>query len=375
MSQSEERASGHPALFHLGLFLATLASVSFMGFVMAPSELPTMGKLTHGLAFSGTLLSILVAHEFGHYFAARLHRVPATLPYFIPMPLLSPFGTMGAIIRMQGAIGSRRALLDIGAAGPLAGLCLAIPLYIVGARTSTIVPTDSIPGAVELGEPILTRLLDRLSGAPRAPAGMTTLASPVYFGAWGGMLITWLNLLPVGQLDGGHVAYALLGKRQDKAAIWVHRLLLVIFAASLLSPLLTDVRRGFGLLRVGEHASASMFWFLWFQMLAILGTVGRSAAEGDGPRVGIRTRLVASAFLLTIASVGQKEKSLLLWGAWFAGLIIFLTMDALWGVLRPHGLFDHPEVSRERLGVGRTIIAVVTLLFFLLLFMPAPMTM
>jgi membrane-associated protease RseP (regulator of RpoE activity) len=155
----------------------------------------------------------LITHEAAHYVAARLHKVEASLPYFIPMPVLSPFGTMGAIIRMKGTIPTRRALLDIGASGPLAGLLVAIPLYAYGAAHSDIVAIGS-SGGVELGEPILIKLLDHF--ARPAPEGQELLLSPIAFGAWAGMFVTFINLLPLSQLDGGHVAYALFGKKQNR---------------------------------------------------------------------------------------------------------------------------------------------------------------
>ena len=126
---------------NLALFLATVASVFVTGTQYAESESAlSRAGVVAGLQFAGTVLTILVAHELGHYVAARLHRVEASLPFFIPLPLLSPFGTMGAVIRMPGAIPTRRALLDIGAAGPLAGLVFALPLYAWGAAHSRVVP-------------------------------------------------------------------------------------------------------------------------------------------------------------------------------------------------------------------------------------------
>src|SRR5580698_2502771 len=143
------------------LFVATALSVFFTG---AQSEKVFLGhdSIVAGAQFTGALLSILLAHEFGHYIAARIHKVDASLPYFIPMPLLSPFGTMGAVIRMRGVIPTRKALLDIGASGPMAGLCLAIPLYVWGIAHSHVAPIEGSAGGLELGESALTKLLDLL---------------------------------------------------------------------------------------------------------------------------------------------------------------------------------------------------------------------
>ena len=127
---------------HAQLFAATVASVFLTGLDAGDkwwSPSLTRESLKHGLLFAGSLLVILVAHESGHYIAARIHKVDTSLPYFIPLPLLSPFGTMGAVIRMRGTIATRRALLDIGASGPLAGLVFAIPLYVWGTAHSQAV--------------------------------------------------------------------------------------------------------------------------------------------------------------------------------------------------------------------------------------------
>src|SRR5207237_10218592 len=124
-------------------FLATIASVFVAGVAGSEAAASSSQAILEGAQFSASLLTILVAHELGHYVAARIHKVDASLPFFIPLPLFSPFGTMGAVIRMRGAIPTRRALLDIGASGPLAGLCFAIPLYAWGvAHSKVVVPPE-----------------------------------------------------------------------------------------------------------------------------------------------------------------------------------------------------------------------------------------
>jgi membrane-associated protease RseP (regulator of RpoE activity) len=357
------------------LFLATVASVFVTG---AQSD---KGFLSHdsivtGVQFTVALLSILLAHEFGHYIAARIHKVDASLPYFIPMPFLSPFGTMGAVIKMRGVIPTRKALLDIGASGPLAGLCLAIPLYAYGIVHSRMVPTDGSAGGIELGESVLTKLLDRLVAGPM-PDGMTLELSPIAFAAWAGMFVTMINLFPVGQLDGGHVAYALLGKRQDKAAVIAHRSMLAFFFVSLASYVLRDVRGGLGLHRIGEHVNNSLFWLVWFEVLAVIGIVstrGRETTEAP-ETLSITTRILALVPLLGLAAWGRDHSSPTLWVAWFVGLGILLSMEVKGGTLRKHALFDHPATGSEPLRLGRVILAIVTLLFFALLFMPTPISM
>jgi membrane-associated protease RseP (regulator of RpoE activity) len=326
-----------------------------------------------GAQFTGALLSILLAHEFGHYIAARIHKVDASLPYFIPMPLLSPFGTMGAVIRMRGVIPTRKALLDIGATGPLAGMCLAIPLYAWGVAHSKLIPWDGSGDGLELGESLLTKLIDRFA-AGHVPDGMTLELSPVAFAAWAGMFVTMINLFPVGQLDGGHVAYALLGKRQDRAAVVAHRSMLAFFFVSLGSYLVRDVQAGLGFHRIGQHVNNSIFWLVWFEALAVLGMLSsRGREEPASPEtLTIGTRVAATVLLLVMAGLGRDHPSGLLWSAWFVGLGVLLAMEVRGGTLRTHDTFTHPSTGTAPLGARRVVIAVVTLLLFALLFMPTP---
>ena len=361
---------------NLWLFLATVASVFATG--MATDRAPLMSRdaIVHGTEFTGALLTILLAHEFGHYITARIHKVDASLPFFIPMPILSPFGTMGAVIRMRGVIPTRAALLDIGASGPLAGLVFAIPMYVWGVAHSTIVPASGGgEGSIQLGESLLLELLNRL-GAPVVPAGMDIEFSPVAFAAWAGMFVTMINLLPVGQLDGGHVAYALFGPRQNRIAQWVHRSMLAFFFVSLAMYTLRDVRAGFGLLRIGTHVNNSLFWLVWFEVLAVLGSFSAPRASGREERtLATRTRVVATLGLAIIAGIGREKSSSVLWLAWFASLGVLLAMEIRWGTLRPNKLLDHPATGEARLGAGRAAIAVFSLLLFAALFMPAPIAM
>jgi membrane-associated protease RseP (regulator of RpoE activity) len=345
-----------------GLFLATVASC----FVTAYDRSPLAAL--HAAQFTGALLSILLAHEFGHYIAARIHKVDTSLPYFLPMPLLSPFGTMGAVIRMRSAIPTRRALLDIGAAGPLAGLALAIPLYAWGVAHSQLVDVVASTDSIQLGNSLLLRLLDRLFAAP-VPDGMDISLSPVAFAAWAGMFVTMINLIPAGQLDAGHVAFAVFGPRQNRFAVWVHRSMLAFFCVSVGSFVARDVSAGFGLWRLGKHINNSLFWLIWFEVLGILGSLSSRSSD----RLGVRTRAVAVLGLTLIAGMLHDRTKLLLWVAWLVALGVLLTMEMRWGSLRREStLVDHPPTSGERLGPARTIVAIVTLVFFVLLFMPTP---
>jgi hypothetical protein len=352
------------------LFLATVVSCLV-------TQWP-LGKGWHyaahqAVSYTGALLAILLCHEFGHYIAARIHRVDASLPYFIPLPILSPFGTMGAVIRMRSVIPTRRALLDIGAAGPLAGLIVAIPLYIWGIAHSHVVAIDSMGGDVmEFGESLLTKSIDHFFG-PAVPEGMDIEFSPVAFAGWVGMFVTMINLIPVGQLDGGHVAFALIGPRQNRVAQWVHRSMLAFFFVSVISFVARDVRSGVGLWHLGRHIQNSLFWLVWFEVLPILGSL---STRGGTDRLGVRTRAFSILGLALLVGFFHDRTSPLLWVAWFAGLAVLLVMEARWGALRNDStLLDHPATGPEPLRPGRVAVAIVTLAFFLLLFMPTPVSM
>jgi membrane-associated protease RseP (regulator of RpoE activity) len=165
-----------------------------------------------GVTFSASLLAILFSHEMGHYLACRYYKVDATLPYFIPAPPVFIAGTFGAFIKIRSAIPSRRALFDIGLAGPLAGFVVAIPLSIVGVLTVG----PSVPPQAQtlyLNDPLLFRLIAKLGNVP---LDRYSTANAYYLAAWIGLLVTSLNLMPVGQLDGGHGTFALFGGRAHR---------------------------------------------------------------------------------------------------------------------------------------------------------------
>ncbi|HJQ27077.1 MAG TPA: site-2 protease family protein [Blastocatellia bacterium] len=182
--------------------------------------------LTEGLIFTTTLLVILAAHEFGHYFACRYYGIRATLPFFLPAPpTVTLFGTFGAVIKIKAPINSRRALFDIGIAGPLAGFAVALPASIIGLAIAKPAPfVEGLPTeGLQFMDPPLFKLIAWVLGTPPLIDW-----NPVYWAAWGTLLVTALNLFPVGQLDGGHVVYAVLGKRIHK---WVSRAVVVATAA------------------------------------------------------------------------------------------------------------------------------------------------
>jgi membrane-associated protease RseP (regulator of RpoE activity) len=177
-----------------------------------------------GLPFSFTLMLILGVHEMGHYVTARRHRVAVTLPHFIPMPV-SLIGTLGAFIRIRQVIPTKRALIDIGAAGPLAGFVVAVGAIAIGLPLSQTVAHPDLSGGLQLGDNLMFLGLVKLFGIP-VPHGSDLVLHPAAFAGWVGLFVTCLNLLPVGQLDGGHVAYAVWGDR--------HRLISRVVVVALL---------------------------------------------------------------------------------------------------------------------------------------------
>ncbi len=361
---------------NLLLFVVTSLSVFVTGvYSQGPvNGFPGQKALMSGAEFAGTLLLILISHELGHYVAARIHRVDASLPYFIPMPLLSPFGTMGAVIRMRGSVPTRRALFDIGASGPLAGLVFALPLYAWGVARSTLVVPDH-EHSMEVGESLLMKLLD-WAVAPPIPQGMDIQYSPMAWGAWGGLFVTMINLLPVGQLDGGHVAYALFGPKQDKYAVLVHRAMFVFFLVVACGHVARDVHSG-GLYYAGRHLGSGMFWLVWFQVLAILGLIARREDKDDRDPATLttRVRIVALLGLMIVASFARDSRSLLLPIAFFAAVLLLFAMEVKGGAFRKHDLLDHPATSPEPLDRVRAVMAVATLILFALLFIPEPFLM
>jgi membrane-associated protease RseP (regulator of RpoE activity) len=265
------------------LFILTVLSVMLVG-GSAPSGAEPTGPggailyylqiLLSGWPYALSLMSILLAHEFGHYLMSRYHKTPATLPYFIPLPL-PPLGTMGAAIVMQGTPKNKRVLFDIGVAGPLAGMAVAIPILLLGLSLSHLDVVRPVGGTVQMeGNSILYLLakfvtFGKLLPAPASfgaatpfgywlryfftgrpiPIGATDVfIHPVAFAGWAGLLVTALNLIPAGTLDGGHVVYSWFGDKAAKAF-----------------PLILGILLALGLFWSG--------WWIWAVLLLWLGRV------------------------------------------------------------------------------------------------------
>lgn len=240
---------------NLIFFILTLISVWFTGGMLSLTELPSSlaewvwAILTQGWPFALSMLAILSAHEFGHYLVGRRHGAAVSLPYFLPLPFpISPFGTFGAFINMKEPPKNRRVLMDIGVAGPLSGLVVAIPVLLIGLALSPLSTLPAAPSGSGLGQaqlegnsllylflkfavfgqvlpapvdlnglsPLVYWLRYLFTGQPLPYSGLDVSLHPVAWAGWGGLLITSLNLIPAGQLDGGHLLYVLFGKQRAR---------------------------------------------------------------------------------------------------------------------------------------------------------------
>ncbi len=241
---------------HILLFALTVVSTYVIG----------------GFVYSATLMAILLAHEMGHYLVSRRHRVSASLHYFIPLPF-PPFGTLGAIIKTRSPIPNRRALLDIGVSGPLAGLLIALPAIGLGLLLSNPVPVRELPQeTVKLSSPLFFSLIQKVV-LGELPKGYDLVLHPMAYAGWVGLFVTALNLLPIGQLDGGHVIYALFGPNSR-----------VIFRWAI----------------VGLAATALIFNLGWFVLIALLVGIGYR----HPPPVDDFTPLNLKRKLLAVLTIG-----------------------------------------------------------------------
>jgi membrane-associated protease RseP (regulator of RpoE activity) len=216
VARQSARTTGALRPIHVLLFFATLLTTTMAGSFQAgvnPFDDPWL--LVRGLPFSATLMTILLIHEMGHFVVSRVHGVAATPPYFIPGPPIL-IGTFGAFIRMNTPT-NRRALFDVGAAGPWAGFLAAVPAVLYGLSLSEVRPLAPDAGGLVLGDSLIFGALTRLALGV-APSDATIVLHPIALAGWFGLFVTFLNLLPVGQLDGGHVVYALLGRRHRLVA-------------------------------------------------------------------------------------------------------------------------------------------------------------
>jgi len=310
-------------ILNIALFLTTLLTTTIQGAVMQHGSFST-SQLSDGLSFSIPLMAILLCHEMGHYIAARIHHVPASLPFFVPLPPgIGLFGTMGAVI-LQSRTTDRRKLIDIGAAGPLAGLVVAIPVLIYGLYLS---PVGPIEGGLQEGNSLLYALLKRLvCGAWLPDRGIDVNLHPIAFAGWAGLLVTMLNLIPISQLDGGHVAIAFFGNGYGRASQLLRKMLLPLAVAVALVVYYTTAHE---LARAGLEGRVSPWnvavpaglqWLIWYVMLGLLrrlsGGIDHPPVD-DRPLPRSRARLfwtVVASFVLIFmpvplrTNVGQASR-------------------------------------------------------------------
>jgi len=280
---------------NLILFVLTCASTLYAGlsFVGSPTfdalrSDPSAARFLAGAPFAFTLIAILGVHELGHYFTARHYRASVSLPYFIPAPFL--FGTLGAIILMRSPARDRNSLFDIAAAGPLAGLAVALPACLLGFAWSSVVPVPT-GGYMAFGDSLLTWGIAYLRFG-HIPPGYMLFTHPMVDAAWAGFLVTALNLFPVGQLDGGRIAYALFGRHHRKIGKATVGGLLLVGAAAFFWSL-----RASG----GDALSAlasSLNWFVWAGVISLLVGFHHSPPLDDLSPISPGRRIVGIACLV-----------------------------------------------------------------------------
>ncbi len=297
---------------NLILFILTVFSVMLTG-ANVPSGVPQGGTLSvmlhylfTGWPFALSMMGILFAHEMGHYVMCRFYKVPATLPFFIPAPLISPLGTFGAFITMRGIPKNKRILFDVGVAGPLAGLVIAIPFLWIGLSLSHLGPIEPspagmfgilegnslvyllakylafgklLPQPISMGglSPVVYWVRYFFTGQPLPLHGLDVQLHSFAFAGWAGLLVTALNLVPVGTLDGGHVAYGLFGEKARRIfPIAIGVLIALIFLPALLT---------------FSFAAFNLSWLLWVFILFWLGNVRTQPLDDITPLDGKRRAL------------------------------------------------------------------------------------
>jgi len=267
------------------LFFATVVTTLFAGarwYGLDPLGDPT--TLPAAWPFAASVVGVLAVHELGHYVMSRYHRVQATLPYFIPIP--NVLGTLGAVIRMKDNIPSRKALFDIGVAGPLAGLAVTVVVTVIGVSLPPVeVGTDTLVADIELGWPLLIQGIAAVMGEPLTYSDPGVIANPVVIGGWVGAFVTFLNLLPVGQLDGAHVTRAVVGDRIDRLQMVVPGALLALA----------------GYLVAFEGGRGASLWVIWALLTLVFTRVGSATPVDESPVD--RKRQAVAVFTLLLGAL------------------------------------------------------------------------
>lgn len=372
-------------LKHLGLFLLTFASVSlvgasFVGFSpsLFPVVMPDTGDLLRGVLFATLLLGFLGVHEFGHFFAAQYHKIKVTLPYFIPIPL--GIGTMGAVIRIKQKINDTKKMFDIGVAGPLAGFVVSLTVLIIGFSTlpdpgyinqfeghdavqkyvnANGVFPETPPEATEgnvliVGETLLYSFLAQFF--ENVPPMWEMYHYPFLFAGWLGLFFTALNLMPVGQLDGGHILYSLIGFKKHRIVARIAFGILTVLAGIESIPFIHLTLEGWG----WSHPSGIYSWFVWAGVLFILiNKAFHQEYQWIAPSLVISMAISAGYLYLIAGSISTTGS--LIWVVWSFFIAYFVKVE-------------HPPAYYERpLSATRKVLGWLSMIIFILCISPNPL--
>lgn len=369
----------HGGLFLLTVFFVTMAGANFVGFnpVLFPFGIPDTGDILRGLLFAGLLLSFLTFHEFGHYFAAVYHNIKVTLPYYIPFPL--GIGTLGAVIRIKERISNMHKLFDVGAAGPVAGFLVALIVLMIGFSTlpdpdyvqnfagheelkSYVAQNGVYPEHVtdETGQGVLTvgntLLYSALASMfDNVPPMWEMYHFPFLFAGWLGLFFTALNLMPVGQLDGGHILYSLIGYKKHRLVARVFFTAITALAGAEVVPFFRGIISEYSTLPYAE-------WGVWLFVLFIL--LDRAFRSERTLVIGMMTASVIGSIGYNYMVGGiEPGQASLIWVFW-SFFIAFIVK------------VEHPPVDvEEKLSTGRQVIGWLSMLIFLLCISPNPIYM
>ncbi|MEX0845969.1 MAG: site-2 protease family protein [Balneolaceae bacterium] len=372
----------HLGLFLLTVFFVTMTGANFVGFdpVLFPFGIPNTVDILRGLLFAGLLLAFLTVHEFGHYFAAVYHNISVSLPYYIPIPI--GIGTLGAVIRIKEQISKMHKLFDVGAAGPIAGFIVSLTVLLIG--FATLPEPDfvmDLAGHEELKEYVAQNgvypdfITDDTNNGEQGvlTIGNTLLYSglasmfdnvppmwemyhyPFLFAGWLGLFFTALNLMPVGQLDGGHILYSLIGSRKHNIAARIFFAIITALAGTEIIPFLKSFIAGYLTVPFVE-------WIVWAFVLYLLMTKA-FRSNGVWVKAMIATSLAVTVLYNAVFGVVEPGQASFIWLVW-SFFIAFVVK------------VEHPPVMiEEKLSPGRQVIGWLSMLIFILCISPNPIYM
>ncbi|MEX2478455.1 MAG: site-2 protease family protein [Gracilimonas sp.] len=369
----------HLGLFLLTVFFVTMTGANFVGFdpVLFPFGIPNTVDLLRGLLFAGLLLGFLTFHEFGHYFAAVYHKIKVTLPYYIPLPI--GIGTLGAVIRIKEPIRRMHKLFDVGAAGPVAGFIVALTVLLIGFATlpepdfvqnfagheelkeyvsdngnyPDFITDETEGGVLTIGNTLLYGAL--ASMFENVPPMWEMYHYPFLFAGWLGLFFTALNLMPVGQLDGGHILYSLIGYRKHKIVARIFFAFITALAGIEMIPVLQDLISNYASLPLAE-------WFVWgFVLYLLMSKAFRTDQNWINGMVGLSLAMTAGyQFIFAVPDPGQASFIWLIWSFFIAFIV----------------KVEHPPVDyEEKLSPTRQVIGWLSMLIFILCISPNPIYM